>query len=168
MTTITAKRGDLFEEAVGVCGLFIYHGRPGMSFFPGYRRLMKKFQILNQYPDPFNKGPITLENGSRFLCILAESMSDKELTENLIQWLTYANEEGLKTIGLTGVRDSAKHDLIEKDIKSLVGSDNQRVELIVDVLTRWLLRQPHHITEILLISLSDNFTRNLPRTIHVP
>ncbi len=168
MTTITAKRGDLFEEAVGFCGLFIYHGRPGMSFFPGYRRLMKKFPILNQHPDPFNKGPITLDNGSQFLCILADYMSDKELTENLIQWLTYANEEGLKTIGLTGVRDSAKHNIIGRDIKSLVDSDNRRVELIVDVLRRWLLSQPHPITKILLISMSDNFTRNFPNPIHVP
>jgi hypothetical protein len=168
MTTILFKRGDLFEEAVGVCGLFIYHGRPGMSFFPGYRRLMKKFPILNQYPDPFNKGPITLDNGSRFLCILADYMSDKELTENLIQWLTYANEEGLKTIGLTGVRDSAKHDIIGRDIKSLVDSDNRRVALIVDVLKQWLSGRKRSITEILLISRSDNFTRNFPKPIHVP
>ena len=95
-------------------------------------------------------------------------MSDKELTENLIQWLTYADERGMQTIGLTGVRDSAKHDIIGRDIKSLVDSDNRRVALIVDVLKQWLSVKKRAITEILLISRSDNFTRNFPKPIYVP
>ena len=165
MTTIIFKQGNIFEKCIGIYDLCLYYGHYGMSFGMGYNTSINKFPILVDFSEPFGVGPITLDNGKVMVCIQKDLMSNTELEDDLINRLNYAKFYGLKTIALTGVRDSLKVGIT--DINIAKENDNNRVRFIVDVLTKWLKNNNSEIKEILLIAMSDNYTRNFREPINV-
>jgi len=165
MTTIKFKQGNIFEKGFGIYDLCLYYGHYGKSFGSGYASKKDKFPILENFSNPFETGPITLNNGNVVSCIPKDLMSDKELEENLIKWLEFAKTNGHKTIALTGVRDSSKVKI--NDINIAKENDNNRVRFIVKFLQNWIKNNNSGITEILLIAMSDNYIRNFSEDINV-
>lgn len=139
-----------------------------MSFGLGYGTVRQHYEAFMAIEDPFttmpNK-PINYSNNKYLVCVPHDFMSDSEVENNLIEWLNFAHEKGVDKIALTGVRDSSKITLCDKELGRQ--NDNNRVKFIVDTITKWLKSNKTGIKEVLLIAMSDNFTRNYTRPIYI-
>jgi hypothetical protein len=178
MAIIEFKKGSIFNKCIGVYDVCIFYGHHGMSFGLGYSIISNEFPVLKSHPRPFETGVIQLDN-SRFLCCVNRNqMTDKEIEIDIIKWLEFTNDKGLNTIALTGTRDSEKYIKINEannkehseqtiSINQLIDNDNQRVKFIVEVISKWLKSNKSVITKILLIAMSDNYTRNFKESINV-
>lgn len=168
MTTIKFKQGNIFEKCIGIYDLCLYYGHHGMAFGLGYSSIKDKFNVFRNIEMPFDSNPnmaITYSENKYLVCVPHDYMSNDELKSNLTEWLNYTLKNNIKTIALTGVRDSLKVGIT--DINVAKENDNNRVRFIVDVLTKWLKNNNSEIKEILLIAMSDNYTRKFREAINV-
>jgi hypothetical protein len=166
MTTIKFKNGNMFDQCIGKYDLFLFYGNNGMAFGLGYLFLRDRYNEFKNIGNPFAthaNQPIPYSNNKKLVCIPADYMTNDELSDNLTLWLEYAREQKFRKISLTGVRDSLKIGMT--DITEAKINDNNRVKFIVEFIKKWLQSNKSNIMEVLLISASDNYTRNYNESI---
>jgi len=167
MATINFKRGDIFKQGINHYDLCILYGHDGMAFGHGLHQMIEDYAPMRTLERPFEENPnelIFYEENRALVLVPKDYMSDKELEKNLNHWLTTSDKQNFSSIALTGVRNSVKTNLnAEEGAKN----DDQRVAFIVCFLQKWLIehRNKTGIKDIMLIAMSDNFTRNFSKPI---
>ena len=157
MTIIRFQQANIFNK-IGEYDLCLFYGHHGMAFGLGYNLLKKQYPILSEIDMPFERSYIELEKNKFLVCIPKRYLSDNEMKESIFYWLNFAKENNLKSIVLTGARDSSKINI--SDIPSALENDNKRVKFIAKILREWLSSNRSVLTEVLLIAKSDNYSRN--------
>jgi hypothetical protein len=165
MAIIRFKQGDIFEHGVGKCGLCLFYGHHGMAFGLGYESVKDKYDAFRNTEYPFDTNPNSAIEYSRnkyFVCVPHDYMSDNELLINLTEWLNFAHKNKIEKVALTGVRDSTKQAQtdINQERKNDRQNDDIRVKFIVKIVEDWFRDTKPFTEEILLIAMSDNYTRN--------
>lgn len=164
MPTIRFKKGDIFREVINKkYDLCILYGHLGMAFLSGFHNMQDIYPLLAEIENPFEQRPnelILYADNKALVCVPEETMSDINLEKDLRGWLQKADELGLQTIATPGVRNTLQNNLM---------GNNNRVRFIVALIIKWYLenRRTTALTEILLIAINDNFTRNYNRRIYI-
>jgi len=168
MTTIKFAQDNIFEKGIGKYDLCVFYGHHNMAFGLGYSLIKEKYKEFKITENPFEtmpSKPIIYADKKAFVCVPHDFMSNENLRIDLTYWLKYATDNNLKTIAITGVRDIAKKEII--DINLAKENDNNRVTFIVETLKNWLIQTKPDIREILLIAISNNYTRNYNNPIYI-
>ncbi len=165
-------QGDIFQYASKNSEAAIVFGKTGLNeltiTWSTFLNQLPKDHVLHKHQEPWksmHSKYIDLPNFKiKHLYFLknetnAESLSDIELSELLLQALTEANQQRIKKLSFNGARnnghtkDSAQNRVIE----------NERVKFIVDIIKNWANHNPNNnIEQVSMVSLSDSFTRNFP------
>ena len=168
MTVIKFKRGNIFDVGIGKYDLCLFYGHHGMAFGLGYSIVQEKYEVFRNIESPFTlmpNTPITYLGIKSLVCIPNDYMSDDEIRNDLIAWLEFAKQNEYKSIASTGVRNSSNIGVL--DIELLRQNDDDRVRFIVQILEEWLRQNNSKIENVLLIAMSDNFTRNYNAPVNV-
>jgi len=168
MATIKFNQGNIFEKGIDKYELCLFYGHHGMAFGLGYSLVKDRHEAFRNIESPFDSNPnnaIEYSPNKYLVCVPHDFMTDDELNSNLTEWLGFANKNQIKKIALTGVRDSAKQSLTDKT--QARQNDDNRVKYIVEFLKEWLTANSSSIKEVLLIAMSDNYTRNYHEPINI-